>query len=316
MQSPLFIGVDVAKAEVVLACSQNSFPVQTVANALPALRKFLNTLPPSTHIAMEATSLYHQDLADLAVKMGFSVFVLNPKDTWHYAKGIGMRAKTDRVDAQMIARYVAHEVAHLRAYEPATPEQRAMDQLLKRWAKIVSLKTALRLSCDGVPSLNAKATKLIAGFTELLKHIDCEIAALNNAIPQRAEQIERLKSIAGVGPLTSAWLANLLDRVKFKNSDAAVAFVGMDPRPCDSGQKRGRRRLSKRGPSEGRRLLFNAAMAAAKSPIWAPTYAHYRQLGWASTAAIMIIARKILRIAYILTKNGSSFDPHFVSIKA
>lgn len=108
MQFPLFIGVDVAKAEVVVACSQNSFPLHSVANSLPALRGFLKTLPSNTLIAMEATGSYHQGLADLAVQMGFGIYVLNPKDTWHHAKGVGLRAKTDRVDATMIARYLAH----------------------------------------------------------------------------------------------------------------------------------------------------------------------------------------------------------------
>ncbi len=316
MQSPLFIGVDVAKAEIVIACSQSSFPVRPLANTQATLRQFLKTLPADTHIAMEATGSYHQELADLAFQMGLRVYVLNPKDTRHYAKGIGVRAKTDRVDAILIARYLAHEVAHLRPYESPTPEQRTMDQLLKRRAKIVSLKTALRLTCDEAPSLKIKATMLLANFTTLLKQIDQEIAALNKSIPNRAEQVGRLQSIAGVGLLTSSWLANLFDRIHFTNSDAVVAFVGMDPRPCDSGQKRGRRRLSKRGPSEGRRLLFNAGMAAAKSKVWAPVYNHYRQLGWPSTAAVMIIARKILRIAFTLSKNQSDFDPNLVTIKS
>lgn len=316
MQSPMYVGVDVAKKEVVVACSQNTFPVRAVPNTPSALRKFLKTLPPDARIGMEATSHYHQDLADLAMGIGLTVYVLNPKDTWHYAKGVGMRAKTDRVDAMLIARYVSNEAAHLRAYEPATAEQRLMDQLLKRRAKIVSLKTAFRLSCADAPFLNAKANDVISGFTALLKQIDKEIVRLNAAIPQRHEQVNQLQSIVGVGILTSSWLANLFDRVKFKNSDAVVAFVGMDPRPCDSGQKRGRRRLSKRGPSEGRRLLYNAAMAAAKSPIWQPIYAHYRQLGWSSTATIVIIARKILRIAFTLTKKGAHFDHSLVTIGA
>jgi transposase len=312
----MYIGVDVAKKEVVIACSQNTFPVRTVSNTPTALRKFLKTLPPDTRIGMEATGHYHQDLADLAVSLGLSVYVLNPKDVWHYAKGVGMRAKTDVVDAALIARYIANEAVHLRAYEPATAEQRLMDQLLKRRAKIVSLKTAFRLSCADAPFLNSQAEKLIADFTDVLKQIDQEIARLNATIPKRQEQVKHLQSIAGVGLLTSSWLANLFDRVKFKNSDAVVAFVGIDPRPCDSGQKRGRRRLSKRGPSEGRRLLYNAAMAAAKSPVWKPLYEHYRHLGWPSTATIVIIARKILRIAFTLTKKGSCFDPNLVTVSA
>lgn len=316
MQFPLFIGVDVAKAEVVVACSQNSRSVQSVANTGAALRKFLRSLPPGSSIAMEATGIYHQCLADLAHQLGFAVYVLNPKDMRHYAKGVGLRAKTDRVDAGLIARFLAHEVSQLRVYEPPTPAQREMDQLIRRRAKIVTLKQSLRLSCAQALSLKADTTKLLAGFAVMLKKIDRQIAVLTQAIPQRVEQSKRLQTIVGVGPLVSAWLANLLSRLQFQNSDALVAFVGMDPRPFDSGQKRGRRRLSKRGPSEGRRLLFNAGMAAAKSKVWAPIYAHYRQLGWSSTAAIVIIGRKILRIAFALFKTGSKFNPELLKAQS
>ncbi|WP_110258261.1 hypothetical protein [Undibacterium pigrum] len=64
-----------------------------------------------------------------------------------------------------------------------------------------------------------------------------------------------------------------------------------------------------------RRLLFNAVMAAAKSKVWAPAYQHYRQLGWPSTATMMIIARKILRIAFTLFKNKTDFNPDLVVMK-
>jgi transposase len=309
MQSPLFVGVDVAKDNVVVACSQASFPARSVSNTTIALKAFLRTLPTQCHIAMEATGCYYQNLADLAHKLGLQVYVLNPRDLCHYAKGVGMRAKTDRVDAALIARFLAHEADRLRPYEPATAEQRKMDQLLRRRAKAVTLKTALRLACAQDAFIRTETAKVIKAFDALLKKIDSQIALLNRATPERACEVQRLQTIPGVGVLTASWLANLMDRVKFSNSDALVAFAGMDPRPCDSGQKRGRRRLSKRGPAEGRRLLFNAAMAAIRCPAWKDAYAHYRERGWTTTAAILIIARKILRIAFAMHNAQAVFDP-------
>lgn len=316
MQSALFIGVDVAKDNVVVACSQETFAVHTVPNKPTALKAFLHTLPAQSSIAMEATGCYHQSLADLAYQLGLHVYVLNPRDLHHYAKGVGMRAKTDRVDAALIARFLANEGARLRPYQPATAEQRKVDQLLRQRAKIVSLKTALQLACAEALSIRAETASLLKGFAALLKKIDRQLATLQQAMPERAQQLERLQSIPGVGPLTACWLTNLFERVKFRNSDALVAFAGMDPRPCDSGHKRGKRRLSKRGPAEGRRLLFNAAMAAARCAAWKTTYTHYRQQGWASTEAIMILARKILRIALSMYKTQTSFDPEVISKRA
>lgn len=316
MQSALFIGVDVAKDSVMVACSQASFAAHTVPNQLTALKAFLRTLPAQSSIAMEATGSYHQCLADLAHQLGLRVYVLNPKDLYHYAKGVGMRAKTDRVDAALIARFLANEGAQLRPYQPATAEQRKVDQLLRRRAKIVSLKTALQLACADTPSIRRETHSLVKGFAALLKKIDRQLAELQQAMPERAQELKRLQSIPGVGPLTACWLANLMDRVKFRNSDALVAFAGMDPRPCDSGQKRGKRRLSKRGPAEGRRLLFNAAMAAARCTVWKETCTRCREQGWPSTAAIMILARKILRIALAMYKTQTNFDPAFVGKRA
>ena len=310
MQSPLFVGVDVAKDNVVLACSQASFATRSVPNTTVALKAFLRTLPAQCRIAMEATGCYHQNLADLAHRRGLQVYVLNPRDLYHYAKGVGMRAKTDRVDAALIARFLAHEADRLRPYEPATAEQRKMDQLLRRRATTVTLKTGLKLACAQDAFIKTETAKVIKAFDVLLKKIDGQIARLNCATPERASQVQRLQTIPGVGLLTASWLANLMDRIKFGNSDALVAFAGMDPRPCDSGQKRGKRRLSKRGPAEGRRLLFNAAMAAIRCPVWKDAYAHYRQRGWTTTAAILIIARKILRIALAMYKTQAAFDPH------
>lgn len=316
MQSPLYLGIDVAKAELVIACSHNSFSVRTVANTPAAIEVFLKALPHGSRLAMEATGSYHQALADRAVQHGHLVYVLNPRDTRHYAKAVGLRAKTDRVDAQLIARYLVQEaVHHAHPYVPPTAAQREMDQLLKRRAKLTSLKTALRLTCQEVPSLHEEMKAGLAQFDRLLNAIDARISALTNTIPERRAHCDRLQSIAGIGPLTSAWLANLLDRVAFKSSDALVAFTGLDPRPCDSGRRRGRRRLSKRGPSEGRRLLFNAAMAGMKSPVWAPFYARYRQQGWPATAALMILARKMLRVALALFKSQTTFNPAFVTLK-
>jgi transposase len=316
MQSALFIGVDVAKDSVMVACSQETFAARTVPNKPAALKAFLLSLPAGASIAMEATGSYHQCLADLAHALGLRVYVLNPRDLYHYAKGLGMRARTDRVDAALIARFLANEGTRLRPYQPATAEQRKIDQLLRRRAKIVTLKTALQLTCAEARSIRAEVNSVLKGFMALLKKIDRQLAELQQAMPERAQQVARLQTIPGVGPLTACWLANLLDRVKFRNSDALVAFTGMDPRPCDSGQKRGKRRLSKRGPAEGRRLLFNAAMAAARSAVWKQTYTHSREQGWASTAAIMILARKILRIALVMHKTQTGFDPQFVGKRA
>src|SRR4030095_7770112 len=119
MQSPaavLNIGADVAKDTIVVACSEGSFPVREVANQRTAVLAFLKSLPAGSRIGVESTGTHHELFAEVAHQFGFRVFLLNPKDTRHYAKAVGLRGKTDRVDAELIARMIAHEphqAAHL-----------------------------------------------------------------------------------------------------------------------------------------------------------------------------------------------------------
>ncbi len=309
MQTSLNIGADVAKDEIVVACSENSFPPRTVLNQRRAIVAWLKSLPKGSRLGLESTGRYHELLADLAHAKGLTVFVLNPRDTRHYAKALGQRAKTDRTDAQLIARYVAHEHAQLLRYQPATKEQRRIDQLLRRRAKLSSVRASLRQTFSGVEGFGVELNAVLTKLDRLIKQVDGALDECCRQSPAQAKTQQLLQTIDGVGPVVSMSLANLLQRLPFKTSDAVVAFVGYDTRVFDSGQKTGRRRLSKRGPAELRRLLFIAAMAAAKTKLWRPIYDHYRQKGLSTTASLCVIARKILRTAWSLHKYQLPFDP-------
>lgn len=312
MQTPtkvLNIGADVAKDEIVVACSEGSFPVGKLVNQRTALLAFLKGLPPSSRIGMESTGIYNELFANLAHKLGFTVFVLNPKDARHYAKAVGQRGKTDRVDAELLARMIAHEHSKLHTWVPPTPEQREIDRLIKRRAKLSSLRQALDMSLKGLSGFATDLKALRARFDHVIARIDQRVKAMIEASPERKEHVTHLSTIYGVGPVVSAALVNTLERVPLKNADAFVAFTGLDPRPDDSGQHRGKRRLSKRGPSELRRLLYLAALSAIKTKTWRPLYEHYRGKGLSSTAVIVILARRIARTAWSMYTYKTKFDP-------
>lgn len=305
----LNVGVDVAKATVVVACAEQAFEPRSVVNRRSELRTWLKTLPAGSRLGLEATGGYHELLADLAQEMGLVVYVLNPKDTRYYAKGLGRRGKTDRVDAEVIARYVAREHAELHPYVPPTPEQRLLDRLMRRRARLVVLRNAIRATgadlSVGQPELEATLQQL----QQLIDRLDAHRDQLTAQCPERQAAQERLKTIIGVGPVVGAGLGQALMRIPFATADAFVAYTGLDPRPCDSGQKTGRRRLSKRGPGELRRLLYNAAMSAAKTTTWKPLYERYRARGLPTTAALVVIARKIARIAWSIHHHQTTFNP-------
>lgn len=312
MQTVLDVGVDVAKDSVMAACSNQSFAPLTIANRRGALGAWLATLPRGSRIGLEATGRYHSQLADLAHARGFVVYVLNPKDTRYYAKGLGRRGKTDRVDAEVLARYVAKEHTDLHAYVPATPAQRVIDRLLRRRAKLVALKGALRATGEDLVECRAQLRDVLKRLDVLIAKLDSHLAELSGASQVHRESQARLETVVGIGPLVSLSLANTFSRIPFRNADAFIAHTGLDPRPHDSGQKIGRRRLSKRGPGELRRLLYTAAMSGSKTKTWKPWYEHYRAKGWSSTAALVILARKIARVAWTLHHHKTTFDPKYV----
>jgi transposase len=303
------VGADVAKDDIVMACSEGSFPVRKIANQRTALLAFLKTLPSGSRIGMESTGIYHELFASLAHKLGFIVFVLNPKDARHYAKGVGLRGKTDRVDAELIARMIKHEHTDLHPWIPPTPEQREMARLIKRRFKLVSLRQALAMSLKGVDGFATDLKVLKARFNQLIAHIDQRIKELVEANPDRKTHVTHLRTINGVGPVVSVALVNILEHVPLESADAFVAFTGLDPRPDESGQHRGKRRLSKRGPSELRRLLYLAAMSAKKTTVWKPLFEHYRAKGLSTTACFVILARRIARTAWSMYTYKTKFDP-------
>lgn len=305
----LNIGADVAKDEIVVACSVGSFAARKLTNQRRSLLAFLKGLPAGSRVGMESTGIYHELFANAAHKLGFTVFVLNPKDARHYARAVGLRGKTDRVDAELIARMVAHEHAKLHAWIPPTAEQREMDRLLKRRAKLSSLRQALGMSLKGLDGFAADLKTLRRRFDQLIARIDQRVKTLVDENPDRKQHVTHLRAINGVGPVVSAALVNTLERVPLKSADAFVAFSGLDPRPDDSGQHRGKRRLSKRGPSELRRLLYVAAMSAKKTKVWKPLFEHCRAKGLSTTAALVILARRIARTAWSMYTYNTEFDP-------
>lgn len=305
----LNIGADVAKDAIVVACSEGSFSAHEIANQHTALLAFLKGLPAGSRIGVESTGSYHELFADAAHKLGFLVFLLNPKDTRHYAKAVGLRGKTDRVDAELIARMIAHEHTKLHAWIPPTPQQREIDRLIKRRATLISLRGAVEMSLHELGGFADELKALRTRFNQLIARIDLRVKALVEASPDRKQNFSRLCTISGVGPVVGTALVNTLERVPVKSADAFVAFTGLDPRPDDSGQHRGKRRLSKRGPAELRRLLYLAAMSAAKTKTWRPLYEHYRVKGLSSTATFVILARRIARTAWSIYTYKTDFDP-------
>lgn len=222
---------------------------------------------------------------------------------------LGTRAKTDGVDAGVIARYLAEHHARLHPWQPGSALQKRLQELLERRAQVARHRSALRQVFTGVETQGIETAGLHAAFDALLQSIDKHVAALIASDAQIARGCKRLRTITGIRPQTSALLGALLSRFEFANADALVAYSGLDPRPNDSGIKQGRRRLSKKGPPLLRRQMYLADFAASHSKALKPLYQSIRAKGFATTEALVILGRKLLRVAFAVWKGDAVFDP-------
>lgn len=300
-------GVDIAKATFTWA-NYDSQGTTRVANAADAIGDWLGRLPAGSIIAMEATGCYHKLLAAMAHAAGMRVFILNPHALKHYARGVGLRAKTDPVDAYLIARYAMHERVKLVQWHPAAAELDKLSQLLQRRDRLVNARKSLGQSLSGVPMLKAQRQSILAALKRMVDNMELLMRVELARTPELAHLHRRFTTIVGVGFVTACQLVSCLARFQFKRVDSFIAYTGLDPKPADSGEKHGRRVLSKQGPRLLRQLLYTAGMSAAHSKLFKPTYTALLQRGLETTEAIVVLARKIARVAFALYHSGSVFD--------
>jgi transposase len=305
--NPVVYGVDVSKAKLVIGRYDVS-ALSEVDNQVEAITAWLAGLPKGAVVAMEATGPYHRLLAQLAHAAGLAVFVLNPQLLKHYAGAIGQRAKTDPCDARMIARYVVHERAKLRPWRPPAQAADRLSQLLERRHTLVVARQTLAQSLSGLPVLKCVRASLLASLDRTLSRLECLIRHEIARLPGMAALHERLMSIVGVGPVVATQLVAAFSTLTFARTDSFIAYTGLDPRAADSGARRGRRRLSKHGPPLLRCQLYNAGRAASTSKLFKPIYTKLLERGLQTTEALVILARKIARIAFAIYKSGEVFD--------
>lgn len=302
------IGADVSKAEIVL-CVQGRSGIEALVNERTVIHRWLKTLAGPVQIGVEATNTFHLALVEEAHALGHVIYVIDGYRLNRYRESIGGRAKTDQKDAELLLRYLEREGQDLRPWVPPPAGYASLQRLLHRRATVVHARMSLVQSLADLPELKATVRSLLQRFQQLDRLLQKRIAqiALQTGI---SADLSRCQAIEGIGPLTAAALANAFRRGAFSSSDAFIAFLGLDVRVRESGTYRGKRRLTKQGDPEVRRLLYNAAMAARRSsPRWRAAYDRHLLRGLKPTQTFVILARKLARIAFALMKTQSDYRP-------
>jgi transposase len=296
------LGVDVSKGELVVY-NWNSEKLSKLANQRAAIKAWLIALPGPARIAIEPTSHYHLEFVQQAIARGYPVYLINPRQLAHYREAVNERNKTDPDDAFLLARYLNNEVTQLRPFEPRDPKAQQLWVLIKRRAAVVEARKQLKQS---LAEMRLPTQALMTQFQRLLARIDKRIDDLIVQLDWSADY-HRCRSVPGFGHLNAAALVCAYHRCAFANCDAFVAFLGLDVRVRESGTFQGKRKLTKRGESELRRLLYCAARPARSYQPFDQFRQKQLDKGLPKIAANVILARKLARIAFALLRDQTMF---------
>ena len=296
------LGIDVSKDELVI-CDWDTEEITTLENKDSIIKGWLKSLYGPLRIAIEPTSSYHLAVVEQAHQLGFEVYLINPRQLSHYRVAVGQRNKTDPADAWLLARYLAREAGSLRPFKPLCAKAQRLWSLLKRRAAVTKARSQLDQSFGGI-KLSTKALK--SEIQRLLDRIDTQLQALVRALGWLADY-QRCLTIPGIGPLNAVALVCVYHRGAFAGSDAFVAFIGFDVRLRESGKYKGKRKLTKCGEAEIRRLLFCASQGARSYRLFDDYYQKQLEKGLSRIAAKVVLARKLARIAFTLLTNQQPF---------
>jgi transposase len=323
----LFVGVDIAARSFTASwISSGSAPTRALTFAqtpdgFAAFQERLRSLdlPASqTLIVLEATSSYWVALAVCLHQAGFVVALVNPAQVHNYARSLPRRAKTDALDAQLLAQFAAE-----RQPECWTPPPQVYHELRQRLVardSLLSMRQQARNQLHAlehwpvvIASVQTQFEQLINELQTRLDALDAEISAVLND-GAWAASAKLVSSIIGIGMVSSAWL--LVATLNFEGcatAAAAAAYAGLVPLAHSSGTSvRGRARIGPGGHARLRTALYMATISAARyNPLIRAQYERLRAAGKPTKVARCAAARKLLQLAYAVVSKGQPFEPAY-----
>jgi transposase len=306
MSSLVFIGIDVSQARLDLAVRPGtSWSVQHDEAAIATVVEQLATLHPAL-IVLEATGGMEIPLTSALATAGLPVVVVNPRQVRDFARASGLLAKTDALDAQVLAQFA--EVMRPQPRPLPDQEARALAALLTRRRQLVEMLTAEKNRLLSASSSIRKSLRAhIIWLERELQRTDTDLTTAIQQSPVWREKDELLRSVPGVGPvLTSTLLANLPELGTLTSKQIA-ALVGVAPLNRDSGTLRGRRTVWG-GRAQVRAVLYMSAIVAARfNPVIRNFYQRLQRAGKAKKVALTACMRKLLTILNAMLKHRTSW---------
>lgn len=308
------VGIDVAKATLdlhILSSGQN----QTLPNTKAGFGQLKTTLPhPATClIVLEATGGFEREVVADLTDAGYRVAVINPKRARDFAKALGLVAKTDRIDARVLALFA--EKIQPPPSDKTPGKQAEIQQLVARRRQLIDLKTQESNRWD---TTQAKAAR--KSIQAVINTLEAEIRSIEKVIEALLEsdddwqsKIQLIQSVPGLGSVTAATVVAEVPEIGKLNRQQISALIGLAPFNRDSGAMKGKRCISG-GRKSVRCVLYMAAMAAKRfNPVIKAFADRLAQHGKPFKVIITACMRKLIVILNSIIKSGQPWTSQFAS---
>ena len=310
MQTPwVFVGIDVSKLRLDVAVRPSSAPLSVAydATGITTVLTQLSQWHP-TLIVVEATGGLARLLVRALVDATLPVIVVNPRQVRDCAKATGPWAKTDTLDAQVLARFAEVIRPTLRVIPDAPTQEWAA--LLARRRQVLAMQGAEQHRLDRAPDRVRKRIEAhLCWLHDELARLDADLDDLIQQSPVWRAREELLQSVPGIGPVMSRTVLAELPELGLLNRKQIAALVGVAPFNRESGRLRGHRTIWG-GRAPVRRVLYMAALVATRwNPVIRPFYQRLRAAGKAPKVALVAAMRKLLTILNAMVHAGTPWQP-------
>jgi len=314
---PPFVGIDVSKEwlDLHILPSNTRRRIPNTEEGCKKIALILKPLQPK-NIVMEGSGGYEKLIATQLAEKELPVAVVNPRQVRDFARSLGILAKTDKIDAEVLARF-AQQVAP----EPRfVPDQQRMElkELATRRRQMIVIRGAEQNRLEQTHSKAARLSiqRIIQTLDEQLKEIDDEIERTIKFCPIWRVQGQLLQSVKGIGPATASILITALPELGLVNRREIASLVGVAPFNVDSGKKRGKR-MVRGGRTNVRKSLYMAALTACRwNPVIKTFYKRLLENGKQKKVAITACMRKILIIINAMMKQEYAKSASKVALAA
>lgn len=308
MERAIFVGIDVAKAQLDIAVRPTG-EQWCIAHDEPGIASLVSRLRAMdpTLVVLEATGGREMGLVVALVAVGVPVAVVNPRQVRHFAQAIGQLAKTDVLDAQVLARFA--DVVRPTPRPVPDAQAQHLSALLARRTQVVAMITAERQRFGtALPTVQARIRTHITWLETEVADLEGQLHEAIQASPVWREREDLLRSVPGIGPATACTLLAELPELGTLDRKAIAALVGVAPLACDSGTLRGRR-LVWGGRARVRSALYMATLVATRhNPVIRAFYTKLCAAGKPKKVALVACMHKLLLILNAILRHQTPWS--------